>query len=504
MAGFFALGRARIDTETLVVLVCTSGSAGAHYLPAMIEADYSGVPLLVITSDRPDHLRHTGAAQTIEQRSFYGHHVHYSAHIDVHETNLTDADNAIDELIDTALTKQGPVHLNVGFDEPLHTGYTRSIRLHPTPVSRRHKPPENTVNSIVDALVNARSGALIWGPNACTSSADKEAALRLIAKLNWPAFAHGTSNLRGENGVLPHALDHWLETGMVTHGSFDCIVYVGQAPTSRRVLHFLESATTATVISLTKGRHAVKPWKHGLAFTGQNASMLESIAASITKTASNTLVKYNEVGDRIGAALSGDEALGHWSGGVLSRVVSTLPQHSQIQVGNSLVIRDIDLFCSYNQSQSTFFANRGVNGIDGQIATAAGMASLNGDLCTVCICGDLTALHDSASLQLAKQFGVRVYVVDNGGGAIFDALPFAESSPEFERFFTTPQSASVAAIAQAYGLRVVHSAELEASEMETLYHPIGGEPAMFVITVSAQLDKEKRRRIAGRMRTIKC
>ena len=115
-AGFFALGFAKSAPGTLVCLLCTSGSAGAHYLPALIEADYSGVPLLVITADRPERLRFSGASQTIDQVNYFGHHVGTSACISDEPDTASNRRDVLHALLASMEALQGPVHLNVSMN----------------------------------------------------------------------------------------------------------------------------------------------------------------------------------------------------------------------------------------------------------------------------------------------------------------------------------------------------------------------------------------------------
>ena len=142
----------------------------------------------------------------------------------------------------------------------------------------------------------------------------------------------------------------------------------------------------------------------------------------------------------------------HWSGSILQVILDHLPPQTAVHVSNSLVIRDVDQFAEIPKIDLTLYANRGVNGIDGQIATATGIAASGVTNHSILICGDLTAVHDANALALAQRRGLKVFVLHNGGGAIFDELPFAEKSDHFRRFFTTPQHLDITDIARAYGL----------------------------------------------------
>lgn len=507
MAGFFGLGRAKASPGELVVLVCTSGSAGAHYLPALIEADYSGVPLLAITCDRPNHLRHTGSAQTIDQRNFFGHHVVSTHHIDSVDTDANLVGEMLEEAVQTALSHQGPVHINVGFDEPLHRPDLTENNHHPGNRIAFDGPNQTTINEVVSALNNAKNGAIIWGPGSCTSAEDRSAAERLMSALGWPSLAHGASQLRGSTAemLLPHAAEHWLDVEALNLSSRDCILYLGQAPTSRTLSQFLASQTAASVISLSKGRHVVRPWKHGLAFAHQSADMLNAIAKGIQRQGTMDHEEFGLTAQAIQAVLTTSDKAENWSGKVLRRFIQSLPSDTQMQLGNSLIIRDVDLYCSEGSFPAKTFANRGVNGIDGQLSTAAGIASANPNVPSVLICGDLTALHDVGALGLAKAYNVSICIIDNDGGAIFNQLPFAESSAVFDRFFVTPQAFTAQVVADSLDIPTSNSTAWTSSGCE---RPKGSSPPssmLYQFQVNAELGKEMRLQLSkGIQRVTAC
>ena len=256
-AGFFALGRAIGQPDVLTVLICTSGSAGAHYLPALIEADYSGTPLFVITADRPDRLRGAGAAQTIDQRNFYGHHVLTHAAVNVNSSTLQTLDNELVRLIECATTNQGPVHLNLGFDEPLYLGEDHrlgSVESAPMRHSDRQLLDAD-LNAIDDFLVSSSTGLLLLGPNAIRGQSEATAMEALIKTLRWPCFAHAASGMPRckEMNVIEGAIDHWITNQTLNVQPQTPIFYFGQAPTSRTVLNFLSAHPHVT--SWSRGRH---------------------------------------------------------------------------------------------------------------------------------------------------------------------------------------------------------------------------------------------------------
>ncbi|MGB0646784.1 MAG: 2-succinyl-5-enolpyruvyl-6-hydroxy-3-cyclohexene-1-carboxylic-acid synthase [Bradymonadia bacterium] len=491
-AGFFALGRALGRPDVLTVLMCTSGSAGAHYLPALIEADYSGTPLLVITADRPDHLRGAGAAQTIDQRNFYGHHVLAHAHVNVDATTLQVLDQELNRLIECATNKRGPVHLNLGFDEPLYVKNGISCSpMEAAPIRDIDAQlPDADLRAIRDFLVGSSTGLLILGPNAIQGDSEAGAMQALISTLQWPCFAHAASGMPRceEMGVIEGAIDHWITNHGLEVQSPVPVFYLGQAPTSRTVLNYL--SVHPHVVSWSRGRHRTQPWRNGDAFNGCTAQRLEQLVVSLSKRMKPAPTSYEYPVKRTHTLKDVSKPENGWGGPVFNRLCEEDQKPHQLLVGNSLPIRDLDLFCNRIPEHVNIFANRGVNGIDGHIATACGLAAAHPEMKTVLVCGDLTALHDVGALSLAKNTTLAVIILDNGGGGIFSQLPFAESSARFERFFTTPQAPNLTAIATAFGMKAEMFHSWEEGHIDTLLST--DTPSMSVFKIDSEEARTER------------
>jgi 2-succinyl-5-enolpyruvyl-6-hydroxy-3-cyclohexene-1-carboxylate synthase len=497
-AAFYALGRARGDCQTLTTLICTSGSAGAHYLPALIEADYSGIALLVITADRPDRLRGVGAAQTIEQRNFFGHHVEHSMHINVDATSISQVPERVAALVGTAIQHQTPVHLNLAFDEPLHLG---AARIDPMPASPRIDDASLGIKNAAEiacVLNRETQGLLILGPNSVLGTEESDAMMSFIRKLGWPCFAHVTAGVsrRLDVNIVEGSIDHWLNANISKEYRSSMVVYFGQAPTSRLLLNYLTQH--ARVISLSRGRHAVHPWIHGRAYSGVCAAFLENLTGRL---AQGTTAEQNQVLSLTAAIKHTVEAQPSevmWSGTIFRHLLSIEHKRTNILIGNSLPIRDMDLYTSHLPATVTVMANRGVNGIDGHIATASGIAASDADAATILVCGDLTALHDIAALDLANTSGLKIIVIDNRGGGVFDQLPFAEDSKTFRRLFTAQQSVPLLAIAAAYG---IDAYGVEApSELNLRDRLIRSGSCLCVIDVCAQNARLARTELSNNIR----
>lgn len=483
-AAFFALGYGRASPNELATLICTSGSAGAHYLPAIIEADYNGTPLLVITADRPDRLRGTGAAQTIEQRAFFGHHVVQSAHVNVDMESLPTVSKTVETLVNRALSTRGPVHLNLGFDEPLHV----PSQIEPPPRSQAMAERSMALRSlevteITDSLTPSRAGLLILGPNAVQGDSEKKAMHALIDRLGWICFAHAASGMprQASSGILAASIDHFLAPDPPVLGSPSTILYVGQAPTSRRLLNYLTQHPN--VISLSRGRHAVHPWLHGHAYSGLSTALIEGIINQLGQSEGNSAATLTVANALVEDAMAANRSSTLWSGPVLEQLLEDGDCKRNILVGNSLPIRDMDLFTGRIPRHIHIYGNRGVNGIDGHFATASGIASAQPEAQTILMCGDLTALHDIGALCLASTIQLKIIVIDNGGGGVFNQLEFAEESEVFRRFFTTQQTTPLADICAAYGIHVHHVDTLSALDLRSVLGESGS--SLCIVKVNA-------------------
>ena len=470
-AGFYALGYARSKPHELTVLICTSGSAGAHYLPAIIEADYSG-------------LRDTGAAQTIDQRNFFGHHVVQSAHINVDADHLTQLNQVVVDLVHTALRVQGPVHLNIGFDEPLHlkghqTSLPACLELGADSGEQQIVPPQ----SIGRTLAQSHRGIIILGPNTVHGEAQTQAMLTLIETLGWVCFSHTASGLsrRGHSGIVEASIDHYLHVNSAVVRDLEVVLYFGQAPTSRILFEYL--AQHPQVISLSRGRHTVRPWLHGDAYANLSTAFIEDIICQLGDMASSKGSNTHTLNPIVEQTITSESNGLLWSGPIFAQLFKMSGRRRNIIVGNSLPIRDMDRFTCSMPTNINIYANRGVNGIDGHVATACGIAAAQPEASTILICGDLTALHDIGALSLAIDVQLKVIVIDNGGGGVFNQLEFAEDSEIFERFFTTKQSTPLLEISRAHGIHVHQIDTLAAFNLDRVLNEAGA--SLCVLKVAA-------------------
>ena len=462
-AGFFALGWAKA-ARAPIALMCTSGTAGANYFPAVVEAWETGVPLVMITTDRPPEHQGIGAPQTTAQDEFYLGHVKGRFTI-----GAADDDSALAELeelsglLGTACAgKPGPVHLNVGFREPLWEAV-------PTPVDQEvpiqpARETGTTPCSTVD-LPDVERGLLVVGPiqEAHPDSREAVAALAALARQRgWPVIADIASGLRQdgpENAGVVHHADLFLRSAATREAlEPEVVLHVGRMPTSKTLFTWLQNledngadilhlSTDGQPHSLGRAPHIVETsW-------GQLITSCQA-AGSDTRPAGLWLQQWNQAECVTTSVVEVElESAGLWEGAV-ARVVGRMPAGSTLVLGSGMPIRDADNYIARLAPETTCLVNRGVNGIDGLIATAAGVARHNPDSPVRLLLGDQSFLHDVGSLANAAICpNLEIVVINNSGSGIFEFLPISQAGEPFEKYFIAPQPTDIQAAAAAYGIR---------------------------------------------------
>ncbi len=451
-AAFAALGHAKA-TGTPAIILCTSGSAAAHYLPGIVEANQSATPLIVLTADRPVRLRGTGAPQTMDQTRLYGHHVKTFVELDPATAAVSGLTDAM-ALYGTAVTSPaGPVHANIPLDEPLLP--TDPVAPSPpsgsVPVIDRPEAPTGLFTEL-----EGRTTLIVVGGRDEPGLADlvTHAAVRLAA----PVFADPQANIAGPNtlafGDLIVGVGDDSPTALIRHRP-DVVLRIGPIPTSKPMWRWLESSRTDQI--LIEASRLTDPLSS--AGTVVNMDPVATLMANpmphnADRTFLDTWLGLDATaGEALDGALS---ELPFPNEPGIARIVSdSVPPDTILFVASSRPIRDIDAFAPPRHDVRVI-ANRGLNGIDGTISTAMGIA-LAGTPTTVLI-GDLAALHDVSALSEVARLRapLRLVVVNNDGGGIFSFLPQATSSavgPEvFERHWATPHGLRLAQIAEVMGV----------------------------------------------------
>jgi 2-succinyl-5-enolpyruvyl-6-hydroxy-3-cyclohexene-1-carboxylate synthase len=398
-AAFFAVGRAKLTGRPAAV-VTTSGTAAAELLPAAIEAHYSGTPLILITADRPARYRGTGAPQSIEQEEIFG-----------------------------VYARESVVHLNVEFDEPLiDEEVLRSAAVSPAGPAAS-SPPTRQARNLLPSSAAARTRAEPAGEDASVPAilgdrpllilggldeSDRTAVREFAKKLNAPIYAEPLSGLRED----PELADLLIIAGerMIARGEFDSVIRIGNVPTLRFWRDLDEARRDLPLISFS-----------ALPFTGCSRGEvhpLEALPSDITPRDRDDAF-FTDDRDRAAsiAQILDDEPESELA---MFRLLSnTIPSNARVYLGNSLPIREWDLVATREPRGFEIAANRGANGIDGQLSTFFGQCDPSRP--NVCIVGDLTAIYDSNAPWIVPQLDAgidwRIVIINNGGGRIFSRVP---------------------------------------------------------------------------------
>jgi 2-succinyl-5-enolpyruvyl-6-hydroxy-3-cyclohexene-1-carboxylate synthase len=462
-AAFFALGLARASGRPALVL-CTSGTAGANFHPAVLEAHHARVPLIACTADRPPELRDTGAGQTIDQTRLFGTAVRWYHEPEV-PTERPGAGPTWRALAARAFAEatgqpSGPVHLNLPFREPLvPTGEPlvdapgrSDERPWTASVPGVRAPSVEMLDALAHLVADRPKGLVVAGWDA---SVRPSTVLRFAAAAGWPVLADPISNLRVPGTIA--AYDPLLRVaGLADAHVPDVVLRIGGPPTNKPLVQWLDASIDQVLVDpddawldpsrAVSGRMAVDP-----------DLLLGALADAIDVIVDDEWVQGWSRADATARAAI-DALIDGWDepfeGRIARDVVRSLPEGSALVVASSMPVRDVESFAPARDGVR-FHSNRGVNGIDGFVSTTLGIASASQGP-TVALLGDLCFLHDGNGLLGARDRGLDAtfVVVDNGGGGIFSFLPQAELPEHFETLFGTPQPIDVAAVAAVHGIPV--------------------------------------------------
>lgn len=477
-ASFMALGIAKAHKEP-TVLVCTSGSAVAHYLPAILEAQYSGIPLIVLSADRPHTLLHVGAPQTVDQHKIFGTAVNYFEELAVPQEShyytypRQVARKAYMKAMDT---KKGPVHINVPLFEPLVPELSRNHFEAGRSSFKVVKPNYSSVfgcdnrnnlthvNNAID-ITHGNDGTkeindlleryerilILAGPQI---DIDEANTIRFFGEaLQAPILADPLSNVRGcgTSKVVISTYDALL-AGQALWNELkpDCVIQFGQIVVSKRVQQMIASWTDVEYVEVNPTMDSMNP-------TGKTTIHMQASIDVFTHLhgKNNSSDTYLNIWRRLDQA--GKKQLSTaidephcFEGRTIRELQKQIPEDGQIFVANSMTIRDFDYFWFSGESKAVLYGNRGVNGIDGTISTALGLAA-NGKP-TYLVTGDLSLFHDLNGLAVAKTHNLNLIIIlhNNDGGGIFEYLP-QKGTKHFDYLFSTSQGLDYSGAAKLYG-----------------------------------------------------
>ena len=472
-AAFFALGIA-LESGRPAILLATSGTAGAHFLPAVMEASASGVPLFILTADRPWELHGFGAAQTMPQENLYGVFARAFSGLSPPEASSTALVHLRAVVCQTAAAAcaapRGPVQLNVPFREPLapSPGDVTPPGLSelalkgraPAPFLRFAGPDETSLAPAAElAQVSARlrqveRGIIVCGPRAAADGFG--AAVNSLSRATgYPVFAEAASQARWgpeTDGVISQYDLLLRDADFALAHLPELILRFGGGLTSKRLSEWMEESA-APVILLSDGGAAADPLHRAEVMLRGNASAnaraLSGLGLRQVGAWHGAFVKRQAVATQLLKSVF--ESQPHLTEPLIAfETVRALPRGAQLFLASSMPVRDVDAFAPACPQELRVFSNRGVNGIDGTLSSALG-ASVAAGRPTVLLTGDLAFLHDLNGLLIAKRYRLplTIVVVNNDGGGIFSFLPVAQLGAPFEELFATP-----------HGLNLKHAAAL--------------------------------------------
>ena len=437
-AGFFALGKSKISKKP-TILICTSGTSTLNYSPAIAEAYFSQVPLIVITADRPMIFRETGSNQTLNQTNIYSNNIKW-----FYDIPVTNDDNFISNVAYKAIyysnfPTKGPVHINWQFEEPFTDLSTPEINpriTHKTLSSTNINISDERTKNIIPILSD-KKGLIIVGSH----NYHNKDILNLSEILNWPIIADPLSNLRDEKNYTTPIID----TGDLIFRREDfllpeTIIHIGNLPVSKFISKNLEKVSNHIFIessgNISSGFSSINEHLN-ISISSLVTQLQKQDFKAINNDWKKTYTKLNESARKIiDKNISKIKEIS-----TKKTILDSIPEDSIFISGNSLPIRILDLILSKSKNIK-FYGNRGLSGIDGNISIASGISSVTKKNVFLDI-GDLAFYHDLGGLVTAKRNSksLTIFVNENSGGQIFSLLPQSKDLGEdYNDWFITPHN----------------------------------------------------------------
>jgi len=448
-SAFFALGLAK-STQKPVVLICTSGTAGANYFPAVIEASLGRVPIIIITADRPEYLIGTGVNQTIDQQNLFGNHVRYFFDVGLPEKDY----KTLQEKIESAFNHStgtdfklppGPAHLNFPFDEPLMPEKIK-VTISPSVRIKNMGKPES--DFVIPTLEMAKNPIIIVGP--MEGNTHEKELVQFGEKIQAPILADPLSQLRlgTQSKIVLSNYDYFLKYKKINP---DLVIRFGRKPTSKVLNQLLDKWKDSTIlidawerfnddcpqfIQSMIGRYC-QYQIHNCSWKGEHSMQKQFLAWE--KQVCDVLMKESVYSE----------------GTVAKYCVESIHEGGRLFIGNSMPIRDVDMFSLTSSKKIHIYSNRGASGIDGIISSALGMCNNSKNKNSLLLIGDVSFYHDMNGL-LASRYGANlsIVVINNRGGGIFSFLPIANSGLEkFQKYWTADTDLKISKAADLYNCK---------------------------------------------------
>ena len=480
-AAFFALGRAKA-TGIPVAIVCTSGTAGANFYSAVVEANFSRVPLLLLTADRPPELRNCHSGQTIDQLKLFGNYPNWQTELAIPmittEMLAYLRQTTIYAFEQTLYPVSGAVHLNIPFRDPLppisdgndinkaslESFSNFSWEEFFAPVTNKYQLSiTNSHIAIPQEWLETKRGIIIAGVAQTQQPQENCSAIaKLASHLKFPVLAEGLSQVRNYASLNRNIISTYdlilRNQNLTTNLTPEVVVQIGEMPTSKVLRKWL--------IDNNPRRWIIEPSNHNLdALHGRTVHLrinVEDIRWGEGKTrgqgedeTTNTYLETwlnmeTQVREKIDKTLMEKTEL--FEGKAAWLLSQVLPPYTPLFISNSMPVRDVEFFWKPNNLGIKPFFNRGANGIDGTLSTALGIAHRQQS--SVMLTGDLALLHDTNGFLTRNKFigHLTIVLINNNGGGIFEMLPISDFEPPFEELFATPQNIDFEQLCKTYGV----------------------------------------------------
>jgi 2-succinyl-5-enolpyruvyl-6-hydroxy-3-cyclohexene-1-carboxylate synthase len=469
-AAFFALGRAK-KTGLPTVLICTSGTAGANFYPAVIEAHQSGIPLIILTADRPGELRHCHAGQTIDQLKLYGNLPNWQCELTLPEADLVMLrylrQNMIQAWEQSLFPTPGVVHLNLPLREPLVPIAQPEIAKLSTEflpedffsaVKNSFVPNSSQINVPIDSW-QQKSGIIIAGlAQPKDPQLYCQAIARLSQLLSFPVLAEALSPLRNYADLNPYLISTYdailRQDHLATQLVAQVVIQIGELPTSKQLRQWVSNMPIERWVIDPRCDNFDPLHGKTIHLHSSIEQIVSSLDSSLEQSAQSKYCQQwceLETHTRINLDQTLESIQILYEGKTAWLMSKSLPAATNIFLANSMSIRNAEYFWQPNNHHLVPYFNRGANGIDGTLSTALGMAYQDTG---VLLTGDLALLHDTNGFLIAPKFEghLTIVVINNYGGGIFEMLPIANFTSEFEEYFATPQSVEIAKLCTAYNV----------------------------------------------------
>ena len=473
-SAFFALGLVKA-TGKPVVIITTSGTATAELYPAIIEAYYQRVPLIVCTADRPPELLGKGANQTINQENIFKNHIRFYRNAGLPAATFYGI-KKIRKFAEEAYinSSQGPVHINFPFRKPFEPGaFTDKLNSHTLNsirilkskerivLSKYKAPDKNLFNEILTILKTARRGLIIAGPMKYDKS-EKTKILELAERLNYPVIADACSQLRFGNKsekVITGYEIFLRDNRFIKSNSPGIILQFGSTPSSRAIEIYLEKSDAKRYIINHYGDIFDPLNKAAGTFKCSPSLFCEMIIKDLP----------GEKGKKTNSHLTNNfrnaEILAHKTREniinlsafpnecrIIAGIIDSIPENTHIMVSNSMPVRDFDYFAQRTSKNIIIHSNRGASGIDGILSTSLGISKAVSQP-VLLITGDMAFYYDLTALLTAKKYKIPLVVIliNNNGGGIFGMLPVSKYGRIYKEYFVCPHNLDFSTIIKGFG-----------------------------------------------------